>query len=51
MSPLIQVVDWLTDTGMKLFSMVVNDWYIIGSGMVAIFIMSRAVRFIKRMFM
>lgn len=51
MDGLVQVANFLTSTGQKMFYMVINDWGVIGLGMTAIFVLSRVVRFIKRMFM
>lgn len=51
MDALVQTANFLNSSGQKLFSMVIHDWGIIGMGMVAIFVLSRVVRFIKRMFM
>lgn len=52
MSELNSVTQFLVDSGTKFFGMITGgSWGIIGYGMVGIFVISRAVRFIKRLFM
>lgn len=51
MDAIASVSQFLVDTGLSLYTMLRDDWYLLGTGLIAIFVMSRVIRFIKKMFM
>lgn len=47
---LVQVAQWLFDNGVRLFNSIVNDWGIIGLGLVSTFLLVRVANFMHKFF-
>lgn len=47
---MVEVSNWLFNIGSMFFQSILNDWGIIGLGLISTFILVRVVNFIKRFF-
>lgn len=47
---MVEVADFLFNSGIAFFNSLVNDWGIIGIGIVSTFLLIRVVNFIRRFF-
>lgn len=47
---MLDVANWLFNTGLRFFNSVLNDWGIIGIGILSTFLLVRVVNFMRRFF-